>query len=90
VRRESWALASKRYVSASTATPSRITKVRKAQSLFAQQRMDNSETNGENYGEKTGYTENVSRELIDELRNRVGFLGRQLETEQAASASSDG
>jgi hypothetical protein len=28
----------------------------------------------------------ISRELIDELRDRIGFLERQLETEQAASA----
>src|SRR5215210_9443662 len=46
----------------------------------------NPETNGESHAENTGYTESVSRELIDELRNRVGFLERQLETEQAASA----
>src|SRR5829696_7597504 len=42
--------------------------------------------NGESHDENTGYTEGVNRELIDELRDRVGFLERQLETEQAASA----
>jgi helix-turn-helix protein len=47
---------------------------------------DNAETNGESHAENTGYTGDVGRELIDELRDRVGFLERQLETEQAASA----
>jgi hypothetical protein len=43
-------------------------------------------TNGDSYGEHTAYTEDANRELIDELRDRVGFLERQLDTEQAASA----
>src|SRR5919107_5321038 len=46
----------------------------------------NSETKGESYAENTGRAEGANRELIDELRDRVGFLERQLETEQAASA----
>ena len=46
----------------------------------------NPDTNGESYGENTAYTEEANRELIDELRDRVGFLERQLDTEQAASA----
>ena len=46
----------------------------------------NPDTNGESYGEHTAYTEDANRELIDELRDRVGFLERQLDTEQAASA----
>jgi helix-turn-helix protein len=46
----------------------------------------NPETNGESHDENTGYTGGVDRELIDELRDRVGFLERQLEKEQAASA----
>ena len=46
----------------------------------------NPDTNGESYGENTAYTEDANRELIDELRDRVGFLERQLDTEQAASA----
>src|SRR5215213_1030755 len=46
----------------------------------------NPETNGENYGENTGYTEDVSRELIGELKDRIGFLERQLEQEQRAHA----
>jgi hypothetical protein len=45
------------------------------------------EANGESYGEDTAHMEGVGRnELIDELRDRVGFLEHQLETEQAASA----
>ena len=54
--------------------------------MFVRITEHNSETNGESYAENTGYTEGVTRELIDELRDRVGFLERQLETEQAASA----
>jgi hypothetical protein len=46
----------------------------------------NPDTNGDSYGENTAYTEDANRELIDELRDRVGFLERQLDTEQAASA----
>jgi hypothetical protein len=47
----------------------------------------NPDTNGESYVEHTAYTEDANRELIDELlRDRVGFLERQLDTEQAASA----
>ncbi len=46
----------------------------------------NPDTNGESYGEHTAYTEDANRELLDELRDRVGFLERQLDTEQAASA----
>src|SRR5215212_1096357 len=46
----------------------------------------NPETNGESYGENTDYTEAANRELVDELKDRIGFLQRQLETEQAASA----
>ena len=46
----------------------------------------NPETNGESYAGNTGETGGVSRELIDELRDRIGFMERQLETEQAASA----
>ncbi len=44
------------------------------------------EDNGESHAENSGYTQDVGRDLIDELRDRVGFLERQLETEQAASA----
>jgi hypothetical protein len=54
--------------------------------VFVRITKHNPEANGESYGENTGYTEDVSRELVDELRDRVGFLERQLETEQAASA----
>ncbi|MCA1717473.1 MAG: hypothetical protein LC781_11810 [Actinobacteria bacterium] len=39
----------------------------------------NGETNGESYAENIGHTEDVSRELIDELRERIGFVERQLE-----------
>jgi Domain of unknown function (DUF1866) len=46
----------------------------------------NPEPNGESHAENAGYTEGVNRELVDELRDRVGFLERQLDTEQAASA----
>ena len=46
----------------------------------------NPDTNGDSYAEHTAYTEDANRELIDELRDRVGFLERQLDTEQAASA----
>ena len=47
----------------------------------------NPDTNGESYAEHTAYTEDANRELLlDELRDRVGFLERQLDTEQAASA----
>jgi hypothetical protein len=54
--------------------------------VFVRITEDNAETNGESHAENTGYTGDVGRELIDELRDRVGFLERQLETEQAASA----
>ena len=54
--------------------------------VFVRITEDNDETNGESHAENTGYTQDVGRELIDELRDRVGFLERQLETEQAASA----
>jgi hypothetical protein len=51
---------------------------------------DNPEANGESYGEthaeNLGNTEAVNRELVDELRDRVGFLERQLEGEQRAHA----
>ena len=59
---------------------------------------DNPEANGESYGENhaenlgknhaenLGNTEAVNRELVDELRDRVGFLERQLEVEQRAHA----
>jgi hypothetical protein len=46
----------------------------------------NPDTNGESYVEHTAYMKDANRELIDELRDRVGFLERQLDTEQAASA----
>jgi len=46
----------------------------------------NPETDGESYAGNTGDTDGISRELIDELRDRIGFMERQLETEQAASA----
>jgi hypothetical protein len=46
----------------------------------------NPETNGESYAGNISDTDGVSRELIDELRDRIGFMERQLETEQAASA----
>jgi len=48
----------------------------------------NLENNGESYDKNTDYTEDSSanRELIDELKDRIEFLQRQLETEQAASA----
>ncbi len=54
--------------------------------VFVRITEDNPETNGESHDENSGYTQDVGRELIDELRDRVGFLERQLETEQAASA----
>ena|SRR5829696_926303 len=54
--------------------------------VFVRITEDNPETNVESHDENTGYTGDGGRELIDELRNRVGFLERQLETEQAASA----
>jgi hypothetical protein len=54
--------------------------------VFVRITEDNSETNGESHAENTDYSHDVGRELIDELRDRVGFLERQLETEQAASA----
>jgi Domain of unknown function (DUF1866) len=54
--------------------------------VFVRITAHNFETNGESHGENTGYPEDVNRELIDELRDRVAFLERQLETEQAASA----
>ncbi len=46
----------------------------------------NPETNGESHAENTGFTEGVNREFIDELRDRIGFLERQLEQEQRAHA----
>ena len=46
----------------------------------------NSETNGENYGETLGVTEPVNYELVDELKDRIDFLERQLENEQRAHA----
>jgi hypothetical protein len=46
----------------------------------------NSETNGESHAENIGYAEDASRELLDELKDRIAFLQRQLETEQPASA----
>jgi|SRR5215218_8210552 len=54
--------------------------------VFVRITEDNGETNGESHAENSGYTQDMGRELIDELRDRVGFLERQLETEQAASA----
>jgi len=54
--------------------------------VFVRITADNPENNGESHAENTGYTGDVGRELIAELRDRVGFLERQLETEQAASA----
>ena len=39
----------------------------------------NGETNGKSYAENIGHTVDVSRELIDELRERFGFVERQLE-----------
>jgi len=46
----------------------------------------NPEANGETNGENTAITGGVDRELVDELRDRVGFLERQLESEQRAHA----
>jgi hypothetical protein len=46
----------------------------------------NPEANGEINGENNANTEAVNRELVDELRDRVGFLERQLESEQRAHA----
>jgi helix-turn-helix protein len=54
--------------------------------VFVRITEDNPETNAESHAENNGYTGDVGRELVDELRDRVGFLERQLETEQAASA----
>jgi hypothetical protein len=48
----------------------------------------NSENNGENNAESCGSAEpsEASRELVEELRDRIGFLERQLEIEQRAHA----
>ena len=46
----------------------------------------NGETNGKSYAENIGSAEDVMRERIDELKDRIGFVERQLEREQAASA----
>ena len=46
----------------------------------------NPEANGETNGENTAITGGVDRELVDKLRDRVGFLERQLESEQRAHA----
>src|SRR5918995_296935 len=43
------------------------------------------EINGETNGDIPGLVEDVMRERIDELKDRIGFVERQLEREQAAS-----
>ena len=45
----------------------------------------NPEPNGESHAENIDYTEAVNRELVDELRDRVGFLERQLEEAHEAN-----
>jgi hypothetical protein len=47
----------------------------------------NLEDNGDSHAENPGVTEpNIGLELVDELRDRIGFLERQLENEQRAHA----
>ena len=54
--------------------------------VFVRITAHNPEANGETNGENTANTGAVNRELVDELRDRVGFLERQLESEQRAHA----
>src|SRR3954453_4340827 len=46
----------------------------------------NAENNSDIHGETLGYMEDVSCELINVLKDRIGFLERQLENEQRAHA----
>jgi hypothetical protein len=54
--------------------------------VFVRITAHNPEANGETNGENTANTGAVNRELVDELRDRVGFLERQLESEQRPHA----
>jgi hypothetical protein len=47
---------------------------------------NNKETNGESHGETVGEIGSVSRELVEELRDRVSSLENQLEHERRANA----